>query len=212
MRTSPPILEDNSSIPDKLPDDGSTNLVGGDGLPEFVPRVEPKRGKGRPRVECPNCTDDKTCDDRKCIERYKKRRTRNRRAKKPRLSNDGVEITDHPPMSMPMEKASRAPYRKAFVMAVNEGQEEEYERRHNEIWSELVDCLKVHGVSNYSIFIHPGTNQLFAYVELESEELWKEISNTPVCQKWYEFMQGIMPCNPDNTPVSQELKEVFHIP
>eukprot|EP00163_Fabomonas_tropica_P032216 TRINITY_DN7993_c0_g1_i1.p2 TRINITY_DN7993_c0_g1~~TRINITY_DN7993_c0_g1_i1.p2 ORF type:complete len:120 (+),score=11.00 TRINITY_DN7993_c0_g1_i1:617-976(+) len=54
--------------------------------------------------------------------------------------------------------------------------------------------------------------QLFAYVELESEELWKEISNTPVCQKWYEFMQGIMPCNPDNTPVSQELKEVFHIP
>ena len=62
--------------------------------------------------------------------------------------------------------------RKAFVMSVNPGAEEEYEKRHNPIWPELEKVLKDHGVSNYSIFLHPETRQLFGYAEIENEEQW----------------------------------------
>ena len=56
--------------------------------------------------------------------------------------------------------------RKAFVISVNPGSEEEYERRHRPIWPELEKVLKDHGVSNYSIFLHPETHQLFGYAEI----------------------------------------------
>lgn len=101
--------------------------------------------------------------------------------------------------------------RKAFVMSVFKGYEEEYERRHNPIWAELEQTLKAHGVHNYSIFLHPETRQLFAYVEIEDEERWNAIAKTDVCQRWWKYMREIMPSNPDNSPVSIELKEVFHI-
>ena len=101
--------------------------------------------------------------------------------------------------------------RKAFVMSVHKGREAEYERRHNPIWPELEAVLKAHGVSNYSIFLHPATRQLFGYAEIESEAQWNAIAQTPECQKWWRFMAEVMPANADNSPVSSELQEVFHL-
>lgn len=101
--------------------------------------------------------------------------------------------------------------RKAFVMSVNAGAEEEYEKRHNPIWPELERVLKDHGVSNYSIFLHPETRQLFACAEIESEEQWASIASTDVCRKWWKHMRDIMPSNPDDSPASTPLREVFHL-
>jgi L-rhamnose mutarotase len=101
--------------------------------------------------------------------------------------------------------------RKAFVMSVNAGCEAEYERRHRPIWPELEAVLKAHGVHNYSIFLLPGTRQLFGYVEIEDEKRWAAIARTPECRKWWAHMGDVMPSNPDNSPVSLPLREVFHI-
>ncbi len=101
--------------------------------------------------------------------------------------------------------------RKAFLMSVHPGQEAEYQRRHSPIWRELADVLKAHGVHNYSIFLNPTTRQLFGYVEIEDEARWAAIARTPECQRWWKHMGDIMPSNPDNSPVSSELKEVFHL-
>jgi L-rhamnose mutarotase len=101
--------------------------------------------------------------------------------------------------------------RKAFRMSVNEGQADEYERRHNPIWQELTDTLEAHGVLSYSIFIDPATRDLFAYAEIESEERWAAIAATDVCRRWWAHMREIMPSNPDNSPVSRPLLEVFHL-
>ena len=101
--------------------------------------------------------------------------------------------------------------RKAFLMKVNAESHEEYERRHRPIWTELETVLKNHGVSNYSIFLEKETNQLFGYVEIESEELWSKIAVTEECKRWWAFMKDVMPTNEDNSPVSVELKEVFHL-
>lgn len=101
--------------------------------------------------------------------------------------------------------------RKAFVMQVHPDQHEEYRKRHNPIWPELEATLKSHGVHNYSIFLHLEMNQLFAYVEIEDESQWQSIAHTDVCRKWWKHMQEVMPSNPDNSPQTSDLKEIFHI-
>ena len=101
--------------------------------------------------------------------------------------------------------------RKVFLMTVNPDQHAEYERRHRPIWQEMEDTLKAHGVLSYSIFLDAKTNQIFGYAELENEERWNAVAKTAVCQRWWKYMRDIMPSNPDNSPVSRELREVFHI-
>ncbi len=101
--------------------------------------------------------------------------------------------------------------RKAFVMSVNPGQEAEYARRHQPIWQELAEVLKSHGAHNYSIFLHPETRQLFAYVEIEDEARWNAIASTEVCRRWWKHMGDVMPSNPDHSPVAAALTEVFHL-
>ena len=96
-------------------------------------------------------------------------------------------------------------------MSVNAGCEAEYARRHQPIWTELADVLKAHGVSNYSIFLHPETRQLFAYVEIESEARWAAIASTEVCQRWWKDMSALMPADANYRPGSLPLQEVFHL-
>jgi L-rhamnose mutarotase len=101
--------------------------------------------------------------------------------------------------------------RKAFRMSVRADQHTEYERRHRPIWRELEETLVAHGVVRYSIFLDPETSDLFACAEVESEERWAAIASTDVCRRWWRHMRDIMPSNPDDSPVSRELREVFHV-
>ncbi len=66
-------------------------------------------------------------------------------------------------------------------------------------------------VRSYSIFLHPETRQLFGYAEIESEERWAAIADTAVNRRWWAYMKDLMATNPDNSPVSVKLREVFHI-
>ena len=59
--------------------------------------------------------------------------------------------------------------RKAFLMTLKPGHQDEYEKRHNPIWPDLQNVLKKHGVTNYSIFLYRDADLLFAYAEIESE-------------------------------------------
>jgi len=101
--------------------------------------------------------------------------------------------------------------RKAFLMTLKTGHQDEYARRHNPIWPELQDVLRGHGVSNYSIFLDRDAGRLFAYAEIESEELWAKIAQTEVCQQWWAHMRDLMLTNDDNSPVAINLDEVFHL-
>jgi L-rhamnose mutarotase len=101
--------------------------------------------------------------------------------------------------------------RKSFVMQLGEGAEREYQRRHNPIWQELEETLRVHGVHNYSIFLHPDTRQLFAYAEIEDESRWNAIAKTAVCRRWWDYMAELMEVNEDRSPRAVELKEMFHL-
>jgi L-rhamnose mutarotase len=91
-------------------------------------------------------------------------------------------------------------------------QEEEYQRRHDLIWPELVDLLKGTGIRNYSIFLDPESLALFGVLEIERPGNLDELPSHPVMQRWWEFMADIMETNPDHSPQSLPLKEVFHLP
>jgi L-rhamnose mutarotase len=97
-------------------------------------------------------------------------------------------------------------------MLLYPGREEEYLARHSPIWQEMQDVLKAHGVSNYSIFLDLGTHQLFGYAEIEDEARWQAIASTEICKKWWHSMKELNPSNPDNSPISRDLTEVFHLP
>ena len=101
--------------------------------------------------------------------------------------------------------------RKFFIMQLKGGFEEEYQRRHNPIWKELEEVLRSHGVHNYSIALHPGTRQLFAYAEIEDEFRWKAIAQTEVCRRWWDYMAELMEVNKDRSPQTVELHEMFHL-
>ena len=102
--------------------------------------------------------------------------------------------------------------RKSFLMTLKPGAWIEYEKRHNPIWPELQKVLKDYGAHNYSIFLDSSSNRsLFAYVEIESEELWKRIATTDACRRWWAHMKDLMLTNDDDSPVSTELVEVFHL-
>lgn len=101
--------------------------------------------------------------------------------------------------------------RKMFKMFLYEGCEEEYERRHNELWPEMKEMIHAHGGHNYSICLDRDTNTLYGYIEIEDEELWKKSATTEINQKWWEYMAPLMETNEDNSPVSIDLKNMFYL-
>lgn len=101
--------------------------------------------------------------------------------------------------------------RLAFKMYLNEGQKAEYKKRHDEIWPELRKLLKDAGVSEYSIFLDDETNTLFAFQKVSGEGGSQDLGKTAIVQKWWAYMADIMKTNPDNSPVSIALEEVFYM-
>jgi len=102
--------------------------------------------------------------------------------------------------------------RVAFKMKLFDGCEDEYKKRHDAIWPELKLLLKETGVQDYSIFLDAETNTLFGVLKIENALKLEELPNHPVMKKWWAYMKDIMESNPDNSPVSVPLKEVFYLP
>jgi len=101
--------------------------------------------------------------------------------------------------------------RNAFKMKIKPGFEVEYKKRHDNIWQEMCEALSKAGISDYSIYLDKETLTLFAFQKLSDENTADELPNNPVVRKWWDYMSDIMEYNPDNTPVSIPLEEVFHM-
>jgi L-rhamnose mutarotase len=81
--------------------------------------------------------------------------------------------------------------RYAWVLEVRPGYEEEYVRRHQEIWPEMVEALRSAGMRNYSIFRHGLT--LFGYFETDDLQKTQEyLAGDATNQRWSEWMDPIM--------------------
>ncbi|WP_088810628.1 MULTISPECIES: L-rhamnose mutarotase [Listeria] len=99
----------------------------------------------------------------------------------------------------------------AQLMYLYPDKQEEYKKRHDELWPELEAALKAHGASNYSIFLDKNTDILFAYLEVSDLSRYNKIADTEICKKWWAYMAQIMKTNEDNSPVTKDLREVFYL-
>jgi L-rhamnose mutarotase len=99
--------------------------------------------------------------------------------------------------------------RVGFVMQLEPGNEAVYRQKHDEIWPEMVDTLHRHGIRNYSIFRRGLT--LFAYYETDDPSAVAAQRDDPVVQRWWKMMEPYMQYNPDGTPWSEAIEEVFHL-
>lgn len=96
-------------------------------------------------------------------------------------------------------------------MKLKPGAEQEYERRHDEIWPELSRELEAAGVRDYSIFLDAETGTLFAVQKLTDQNTADALASTEIVRKWWDYMADLMDVHPDNSPVQVPLREVFHM-
>ena len=100
----------------------------------------------------------------------------------------------------------------AWSAKIVPGKEEEYIRRHDEIWQELKDVLKASGIKNYTIWL-TGTT-LFGYYECEKgiEFATQTQANSPIVDKWNEYMKDVLIMELDPVTGAQpQLKKVFEL-
>jgi L-rhamnose mutarotase len=100
----------------------------------------------------------------------------------------------------------------AFKMKLHKGSEQEYKKRHDEIWPELAALLTDNGISDYAIFLEKETGFLFGVLKVVDSALLDTLPSQPIMQKWWAYMKDIMDSNEDNSPVSTPLQEVFYLP
>ena len=96
-------------------------------------------------------------------------------------------------------------------MQLNEGQAQEYRRRHDEIWPELVSLLKSAGIADYSIFFHEESNSLFAVLRRATDHTMNNLPLDPIMQRWWAYMADIMATDDNNEPLVEPLERVFYL-
>ena len=101
--------------------------------------------------------------------------------------------------------------RAAFKMKLKSGCEAEYKKRHDEIWPELSKELTEAGVFDYSIYFDEESLTLFAFQKLTDDNTADSLPNLDIVKKWWSYMADLMETNPDNSPIVQPLREVFHM-
>lgn len=98
-----------------------------------------------------------------------------------------------------------------FKMKLKPGFKQEYIKRHREIWPELKKLIKSTGVYDYSIYFDEETNTLFASQKQKGEMSSQDLGNNSIVQQWWAYMADIVVTNPDNSPTTIPLEEVFYM-
>ena len=102
--------------------------------------------------------------------------------------------------------------RYAWKAMLKPGMKEEYKRRHDAIWPEMVALLKAAGIRNYTIW-NVG-DELFGYYECEKglDYAASVQAESPIVAKWNHYMEDVMtmPLDPD-TGVQPKLERMFFL-
>ena len=101
--------------------------------------------------------------------------------------------------------------RLCYTFDLAPGMEDEYERRHAEVWPELVEALRESGFSNYSLF-RRGT-EVIAYAECEPsfETAMQKLSRTEVSGRWNAYIRSLMTRSVDEEGRFFTVREIWHL-
>lgn len=99
--------------------------------------------------------------------------------------------------------------RLASTLVVPQENQEEYARRHRELWPEIRQAIRDQGGHDYSIFLAPEIDRVFTYVQVDDPVRWSR-SDPEVQARWWAYMAEVMPTNADQSPIAHSLSEAFH--
>lgn len=100
----------------------------------------------------------------------------------------------------------------AWKGKIKPGKKQEYIRRHDTIWPEMVQALKSAGICNYTIFC--SGEELFGYYECENGVPFAEKvqAESEVVKKWNEYMSEVLELEMDPlTGAQPKLETVFRL-
>lgn len=94
----------------------------------------------------------------------------------------------------------------AWVLEVRPGYEDEYKRRHAEIWPEMATALRDLGILRYEIFLCEETRQVFG-LQLRSPDA-PSVPESPVIRRWRAHMADVLEMDGDG-PRRTTIERVF---
>jgi L-rhamnose mutarotase len=91
------------------------------------------------------------------------------------------------------------------------GMEDEYERRHADVWPDLLDALRSSGFSNYSLFRRGS--EVIAYAECEPtvEEALARLDDHEVNARWSSYIRSVMTRAVDDEGRFFSVQEIWHL-
>jgi len=99
--------------------------------------------------------------------------------------------------------------RYAFHLTIRHGMEEEYDRRHANVWDDMRKMLRDAGILNYSIF-RDGIH-VFGYWECNDlSRTLDAVNSSDVNARWQKYMSDVI-ITPSSERTSGGMKEVFHL-
>ena len=103
--------------------------------------------------------------------------------------------------------------RVCFLLKVRTEKLDEYRRRHDEVWPEMLDALRATGWHNYSLFLRPD-GLLVGYLETpDFEQARARMQSHPVNARWQAemapFFESLEQGAADTSMTP--LEEVFHL-
>jgi L-rhamnose mutarotase len=103
--------------------------------------------------------------------------------------------------------------RVCFLLKVRQDRLDEYKRRHEAVWSDMLQALRETGWSNYSLFLRPD-GLLVGYLEsADFDKALRGMSTQEVNSRWQRemapFFENLDGRRPDEGLL--RLEEIFHL-
>ena len=101
--------------------------------------------------------------------------------------------------------------RLCFFIELEPGAEEEYERRHRELWPEMHDALVAAGYTNYSLFRRGTTVVGYAECVPDTGTVMAKMADAEVTPRWNASFVSIIKSMSDNNGELMRAEELWHL-
>jgi L-rhamnose mutarotase len=97
----------------------------------------------------------------------------------------------------------------AFMLTIRPGRVEEYKKRHEAIWPEMLDALRRSGIVHYDIHLVEAERRVFGHM-LRDRPVDPAAPEDPVTLRWRAHMADVLEMDGDR-PARTPLERVFHM-
>jgi L-rhamnose mutarotase len=101
--------------------------------------------------------------------------------------------------------------RYCFTFQLKPGQENEYQRRHDAIWPDLVTALKDAGIANYTLFRRGRTVIAYCECDPDAATAFDKVGATDVNRRWSAWFEDVIEDLSDTDGNLFTAEEVWHL-